>query len=138
MGALGKDRLVLTLVAVRTLSDAIDIVDAAFTVGVLAHEVDCWQIELASARLQVARLLVVKVDGSALHLGNFVLAVADLVHLFILASLMLVDTLLLRLEMLEHEGLEDTEAQVRVPLQDLQHKQRRKNVLLADLAQGFD
>ena len=136
--ARGRDSSVLTLVAVRTLSNAIDIVDAAFTVGVLAHEVDCWQIELPSARLQVARLLVVEVDGSALHLGNLVLAVADLVHLFVLACLMLVDALLLRLKVLEHEGLEDAEAQVRVPLQDLQYKQRRKDVLLTDLAQGFD
>ena len=117
-GALGKDRLVLTLIAVRTLSNAIDIVDAAFTVGVLAHEVDSWQIKLPSARLQVARLLVVEVDGSALHPGNLVLAVADLVHLFVLTCLMLVNALLLRLEMLQHEGLQDAEAQVRVPLED--------------------
>ena len=104
----------------------------------LAHKVDSRQIQLPSARLQVARLLVVEVDGSALHLGNFVLAVADLVHLFVLACLMLVDALLLRLEVLEHEGLEDAEAQVRVPLQDLQYEKRRQDVLLADLTQGFD
>ena len=104
----------------------------------LAHEVDSRQIQLPSARLQVARLLVVEVDGCALHLGNLVLAVADLVHLFVLASLMLVYALLLRLEVLEHEGLQDAEAQVRVPLEDLQHKQRREDILFANLAQGFD
>ena len=104
----------------------------------LAHEVDSRQIQLTSARLQVARLLVVEVDGCALHLGNLVLAVANLVHLFVFARLMLVDALLLRLEVLEHEGLEDAEAQVRVPLQNLQYEKRGQDVLLADLTQGFD
>ena len=104
----------------------------------LAHEVHCRQCELAAARLQVARLLVVEVDGGALHLGDLVLARANLVHFLVFALLVLVDALLLRLQVLEHEVFQDAESEVRVPLEDLKHKQWRENVLLTDLAQGLD
>ena len=57
-----KDRLVLTLIAVRTLSDAVDVVYTALTVGVLAHEVHRWQAQLSLAR--IARLLVREVNCS--------------------------------------------------------------------------
>ena len=81
---------------VRTLADAIDIIDAAFTVGMLAHEVDCWQIELPFAR--ITRLLVIEVDSSLLHLCDLLLAVSDLGNFLVLPSVVLVDALLLSFE----------------------------------------
>ena len=41
----------LTLVAVRTLSDAIDVVNATFTIGMLAHEMNGGQGQLSVAAL---------------------------------------------------------------------------------------
>ena len=54
---------VLTLIAVRTLSDAVHIVDAALAVRVLAHKVDRREIQLSMAPSQVTSLPVVEVDG---------------------------------------------------------------------------
>ena len=54
---------VLTLIAVRTLSDAVHIVDAALAVRVLAHKVDRGEIQFSMTPGQVASLPVVEVDS---------------------------------------------------------------------------
>lgn len=38
------EQVLVVLVAVWTLANAVNVVDAALTVGVLAHEVNCWQV----------------------------------------------------------------------------------------------
>ena len=92
---------VLTLMTVGTLSDPVNVFDTAFTIGVLAHEVDSRQIKLSLA--MVTRLLVIEIDCSLFHLGDFLLAIAYFGNFFVFASVVLVDALLLSFEILEQE-----------------------------------
>ena len=138
LGVGGSDlkQVLVVFVAVWTLANAVDIVDAGLTVGVLAHEVDRGKVQLSLAK--IARLLVVKVDGGLLHLGYLALAVADLRHFFVQPAVVLVNALLLRLQILEKERLENAERQVLVSLQDLKNQEGRQDVSLSDLLQGED
>ena len=97
----------LTVAAVWALPDTIDIVDTALAIGVLAHEVNGREGELALAVVTI--LLVVEVDGRLLHLSDLALAVADFGHFFTHAGVVLIDALLLRLEVLQQEGFEHAE-----------------------------
>ena len=97
----------------------------------LAHEVDRRQGQLSLA--QIARLLIVEVDGCLFHLGYLLLAVANLGHLLVQSRVVLVYPLLLRFQVLKEKLLDDTEPQVRIAFEDLKDKQRRQDVSLPDL-----
>ena len=100
----------------------------------LAHEVNGWQTELLFALIAI--LLVVKVDCCLLHLGDFTLAVPDLGNFLIQLRIVLVDSLLLVLEVLQHKRLKDAKSQVFVLLQDFKDEKWRQDVLLSDIFQG--
>ena len=108
---------------IGTLSDTVHVFDTAFTVSVLAHEVDSRKIELSFA--VVTRLLVIEIDRSLFHLGDFLLAVAYFGDFFVFASVVLVDALLLSFEILEQEGFDYAKWQLLVGFENLEHKERR-------------
>ena len=87
--------------AVGTLSYTINIFNTALTVRVLAHKVHSWQTQFSLT--VVAGLLVIEIDCSLFHLGDFLLAIAYFGNFFVFASVVLVDALLLSFEILEQE-----------------------------------
>ena len=113
----------LTLMTVGTLSDTVYVFDTAFTVSVLAHKVDSWQIELSLT--VVTCLLVIEIDRSLFHLGDFLLAVAYFSNFFVFASVVLVNALLLSFEILKQERFDYAKWQLLVGFKDLEHKERR-------------
>ena len=53
-------------------------------------------------------LLVIKINRSLFHFGDLALAVANLGDLLVLASILLIDSLLLCLQVFEQEILDNT------------------------------
>ena len=107
--------------AVWTLANSIDILHAAFTVGVLAHEVNSWQIQLSFT--VVTCLLVIEIDCCLFHFGNLLLTIANLRDFLVLARVVLIDTLLLRLQIFKEERLDDAEGQLLVGLEDFEDEE---------------
>ena len=89
--------------AVGTLSNPVHVFDTAFTIGMLAHEVHSRQIELPLA--VVTSFLVVEINCSLFHLGDFLFTIANLGNFFVFASVVFVNALLLSLEVFEKERL---------------------------------
>ena len=107
--------------AVWTLANSIDILNAAFTVGVLAHEVNSWQIQLSFT--VVACLLVIEINCCLFHFGDLLLTIANLRYFLVLARVVLIDTLLLRLQIFKEERLDDAEGQLLVGLEDFKDEE---------------
>lgn len=72
----------------------------------------------------IASLLVVEVNGCLLHLRDLLLAISNLSNFLILTRIMLVNSLLLRLEIFEEERFHDTEWQLLIGLENLEDQER--------------
>ena len=121
----------LTFVALWTLANAIDGVNARLTVRVLAHEVERGQTQVTGATITC--LLVVEIYGCLFHASNFASAGSNPAHLVVQPRVVLVNPPLLRLQILKDERLQYSERHVLVALKDLNHEQGWQNVFLPDL-----